>query len=581
MNFRLTGMLALAVAILGLLIAFWDRDEDTVEERLERARRAFRFDPARVDRLIVDTGDLFIECARHGRQWHLVRPLAARADSVAIERLLGALQDLPRGDIILPPRRTADAYLPYGLDAPRARIAIVAGPVTNQIFIGRRTPLGDGVYVRQTDHAGVARVSTALLALLPASADALRDRTLLAGTPADIERLDIRSAAGYIQLARTKSGDWRIFQPVAARADSAAVGALLEALLGCRVTGFVQDGTSDLAPYGLDSQMAVTAVLNTEIGDGSQMLSFGDSLPGNPALVYARLQAENSIYAVPAGVRQALLVKPEDLRDRRLPGLLPEAIQRVRIEESERVLEFHRDDEGAWHLAAPLQAPAGSEAIQTLLRSWSEVRLTAFANAPDTNPPPAARLIRIVSRDGRTPPVELHVGPQPGDSNSVRVAIAGDSSVAMASPAQLLDAPLDPLLYRSRQILSFPIADIADIQVAGPNGSVRIARDPATGQWIPAESWAANLATVLASLRAETLLANGQTAAAAQDWAAPYATVSATLRGQSGLAVVLWIGGELSPGGPRRAALRGRDLVFALAPQTVAALLPPPPNGAE
>lgn len=581
MNFRLTGILALAVVFLGLSIAFWDRDEDTAAERMERARRAFRFDPARVDRLIVDTGDLFIECALHGRQWQLVRPLAARADSVAIERLLGALQDLPRGDIIMPPRRAADAYVPYGLDAPRARIAIVEGPATNQIFIGRRTPLGDGIYVRQSEHSGLARVSTSLLDLLPASADALRDRTLLAGTPADIERLDIRSAAGYLQLARTESGDWRMFQPVAARADSASVGAVLEALLGCRVVNFVQDGTSDLAPYGLDSQTAVTAVINTDVGDGSQMLSFGDSLPGNPALVYARLQAENSIYAVPAAVRLALLVKPEDLRDRHLPGLAPEAIQRVRIEEPERVLEFFRGDEGSWRLVAPMQAPASSEAIQNLLRSWAEVRLTAFESPPASNAPPFTRFVRLVSRDGNTVPVELRAGPNPNDAGSCRVAIAGDSSVAIAAPARLLDAPLDPLLYRSRQILSIPVDDIAGIQVVLAGQTIQIGRDPATGQWIPAESWAENLVIVLSSLRAEALLADGQAQAAAPDWAAPYATVSATLRGQSGLAVVLWIGSELSPGGPRRATLRGRDLVFALAPQTVAALLPPPPDGAE
>ena len=141
--------------------------------------------------------------------------------------MLGALQELPRGDIILPPRRATDAYTPYGLDDPRARIAIIEGTVTNRILIGRHTPLGDGVYVRQSDHAGLARINTSLLDLLPTSADALRDRSLLSGAPAAIERLDIRSPAGYIQLASDESGDWRTFQPFTARADPATVAILV------------------------------------------------------------------------------------------------------------------------------------------------------------------------------------------------------------------------------------------------------------------------------------------------------------------------------------------------------------------
>ena len=84
MNFRLTGILALVAACLGLLILFWDRDGDTARTRLEQARRAFRFDPARVDRLLIEAGDLAIECRLQGRQWYLVRPIAARADPVAI-----------------------------------------------------------------------------------------------------------------------------------------------------------------------------------------------------------------------------------------------------------------------------------------------------------------------------------------------------------------------------------------------------------------------------------------------------------------------------------------------------------------
>ena len=579
MSFRLTGILALVAAFLGIVIAFWDRDEDTVRERLEQARRAFRFDPARVDRLLIESDDLVLDCRLEGRQWRLVQPIAARADPIAIERLLGALQELPRGDLLLPPRRAdADAYAPYGLEAPRAILSLVEGVATNRILIGHRTPLGDGVYVRQSDQAGLARLDPAVLDLLPASADALRDRALLSGAPADVDRLDIRTPTGYLQVSRSEDNGWRLFQPYAARADTAVLSALVEQLLACSVARFVQDGVGDLSPYGLDGQNAVVAVLDTAAGEGSQMLAFGDPLPDDPTLVYARLQSEKSVYAVPAGVRQALLVQPDDLRDRRLPGIDPDDVREIRIEAGEIALELRQDDDGSWQIAAPVRAPGDAETIRALLRSWADVRLSAFEYPPADQAPPAwSRTVRLVPRDSVREPVVLHLAADSTASNACRIAVAGDSGVALAAPPLPLVCALDPLLYRSREILSIPADDVERLRIVSGSRSIQIDRDPATGQWVPAAPWIDGLLAALAPLRAEALLPADRAVDGAE-FQPPYLELTLELRGQSGIAAALKIGAELVPGGARIAAVRGRDFAFALPAWTVEALTPPFPE---
>jgi len=508
-----------------------------------------------------------------------VHPIASRADPVAIERLLGALQELPRGNIILPPRRDPDAYVPYGLDNPRARISIIEGTSTNQILIGRRTPLGDGVYVRQSDHGGLARLNLSLLELIPNSADALRDRSLLAGSAAAIERLDIRSPAGYIQLARNGNGEWRLFQPFTARADTATVSALIEDLLACGIAQFVQDGVSDLAPYGLNSQSAVTVVLNTDSGNGSQMLSFGDPLPNAPSLVYARLQAEQSIYAVPMEIREALLIRPDTLRDRRIPGMDPENIQRIRIEEEETLLEFRRDENDQWHIEAPLRARADFEAVQALLQSWTEVRLSDFETAGATSPPPPlVRTLRITSRDPKTPPVVLYLGPNPEKEGTAHIRIDGDSSMAIATPASLLDFSMDPLRYHSRDLLSIPADDITTLRLSTPTQRIRLDRDPTTGQWTPPAPWIDTLLGALSPLRAESILSEAESQPILDNkWPQPDLTLGIQMRGQSGLGVTLIVGPEISALGAHLAKIRGRNLAFTLSPITVEALLPPSP----
>jgi len=575
MNLRLTAILSLIAAVLLLLILFWDRDGDTARERLEQARRAFRFNPERVEGLLIESSDLSIKCILKDGQWHLIHPITSRADPVAIERLLGALQELPRGNIILPQRRDPDAYTPYGLDNPRTRISIIEGTATNQILIGRRTPLGDGVYVRQSDHAGLARLQLSLLELIPNSADALRDRSLLSGDAAAIERLDIRSPAGYIQLARNGGGNWRMFQPFTARADTAGVSALIENLLACSVSQFVQDGVSDLAPYGLNSQSAVTAVLNTDSGNGSQMLSFGDPLPNAPALVYARLQAENSIYAVPATVRDALLIRPDSLRDRRIPGTEPEEIQRVRIEEGERLLEFSQDDDDQWHLTAPLRARADNNAIEALLQSWSKVRLTDFESSCSTSPPPPfIRTIEILTQDPKVPPVFLHLGPCNVNNEAVRIQIDGDSAAATATPSVLLDFSLDPLRYHSRDLASIPPEDIASLHITTPSQTIQLDRNADTGEWTPAVPWLRDLLNALTPLRADSILSEDAAAKVVME-SQPALTLTVQRRGQSGLGFTLIVGKEETQSGARPAKIRGRDVVFTLSPITFEALTPP------
>ena len=576
MNLRLTFLLAFVALMLGLLASFWERDEDAARDRYEQARRSFRFDPTRVQRLIIESGDLSLECRRSQDRWRLVRPISARAESVAVERLLGGLQELSRGDIILPPRRSPEPYAPYGLDRPRAGITLIENGLTNRILIGRRTPLGDGVYVRQADQPAVARLHADLMDLLPASPDALRDRTLLAGDPAAMDRLDIRTPAGYIQLARDADGAWRLFQPFTARADSATVMALIEKLLAGRIAHFVQDGVGDLAPYGLDSQGAITVVLNTGTGNGTQMLSLGDALPNAPTLVYARLQAEDSIYAVPAELREALNIRPDDLRDRRLPALPLSSVARLRMEENESVLEFERDADGRWIMTMPMQAPADDEAVNSLLRAWGDVRLSAF-DGPSSSPDAALpRLLWIEMRNAEAPPLQIRLGPHPEKPDQILLETDGQAAWAAASPSGLLDAPLDPLLYRSRDMLTIPSGDVAEIHLTTSAQSLRLARDPATGQWPADAPWADRLLARLSPLRAQSLMARGSRPG--MGFQTPFLSLEIRLRGQTGLGVTLQVGAETAPGGPRWAAVRGRDLVFTLSPETLADLLPPGPE---
>ena len=254
MRSRTTPVLALLVLLLGAYLLVWEHGDRIDRDGLSRMRRSLRIDPDRVEALAIETPSTRLLCRRRGDSWFLAEPTAARADASRIHQLLAILRELPRGEVLLPDRRDPAAWAHYGLEPPHAAISVVQGTATNRFLVGRRSPLGDGVYVRQDGIPAVVRISAALLDLLPSGAEALRARTLLRGDPSAVARLEIRNASGYIQLAREPSGPWRILQPVATRADPVPIATLVRELLACTIVQFVQDGVTcypDLIKVGI------------------------------------------------------------------------------------------------------------------------------------------------------------------------------------------------------------------------------------------------------------------------------------------------------------------------------------------
>ena len=324
-----------------------------------------------------------------------------------------------------------------------------------------------------------------------------------------------------------------------------AIATLVRELLACAIVQFVQDGVTDFSPYGLDSPGALSAVLDAESGLGSQTIYFGDPLASSPGLVYARLQGENSVYAVPDTAAKALDVRLDDLRDRRIPGLLiPARIQSVRAEGGGATLEFHRDADSTaeWQIDRPRRVPADPGAVNALLASWSGVRITAFEPPPappaaSALPPPPepsyTRTLSIALQDNPAP-VQILVGPAdvPG---ACRLRVVGESSSAIAEPAVLLDFPLDAEPYQSLDVLSIPPSNVLAVDLVTPARTLTVRRDPVTGDWIRPPDDFGDLLSALSPLRAvEWLPTPGEA-----DLPSPLATLRVTQTGRRTLSNTL------------------------------------------
>lgn len=600
-----TWLLFIAVLATGLYIGLLDRKKDSTDRKRAIARRVLRIDPTRINSLRVLQPDLQFAAEKRGDQWQLTSPMSARADNGVIARLIDTIELLERSDVIRgrEQRRQGLTLADFGLDDPRTRIVLGSAEKEWTLLVGRDTPVGGQLFLKEARDSSVFVAPTNLLADLPASIDALRDRRLFIGLPGDVNRLDLRRPEGLLNLARVDVGNWRIQQPWSGRAASGPVRDILDQLFTARVVDFVAE-SFDAAPlYGLDEPTA-QAIVTGDRRMGEQVLLLGKPVDRNTNLVYATMQGKSAVYTVNRTLLDALQVKAETLRDRRLLTLPVFDIASIRIEEGERSILLNRSADGSgWELLAPVQQKANEQLIQSALAEWSGARIESFLDRTGTNalPPgmetPVGRITfsrrplatttnGAASAANPDEEAVLLIFEQGERANRTLVKWAHEELPVTIARAVLDALPASPLYYRSPEVLTLDPDAVRSLSRSVDGREESVIRDGTNQYRAAAGSAVVDMEHVqrtldtLAVLRAKTHVAAAADNLPAYGLAEPRAQLLVGIQGGAAPTRTLWIGGE-DPDGNAYAMIRGGDVVFTLDPSVRDILLAPLYKSAE
>ena len=289
------------VAIAGLLFVFIALVEHPFRVKTNAAlsTKVFpAFDTNAATHIEVRRARREVRAVRVQDSWSLTSPIEYPAAAGQIERLLSTLANLRWQN-----RLSADelkdrpkAQEEFGFTAANGSIVVKNGKtILLNMLIGTNTPVGEQIYLQVVGDSGVYVVDADLLKFLPLSPNDWRDRTLF-HLKQSINSVKSRSGNKVLALSHTNNL-WRMTMPLQARADNARVDELLENTVGLQVAAFVTDDPpADLDPFGLQTPeqellfAAGTNVLAT--------LQIGRSPTNEPTQVFARLQAQNSIFRV-------------------------------------------------------------------------------------------------------------------------------------------------------------------------------------------------------------------------------------------------------------------------------------------
>jgi hypothetical protein len=357
-----TLLILLAVVLaLGAFIWFYERKLPSSEERATLGRKVLELDKAEVTAVAIDSPKGKIRLERTGGagpnakegeaapavEWRIVQPLAARADSFAVDRLLDGLAALEK-------TRTLDDVDPksVGLDKPRAvvRLTTKTGDKTAEkvLQLGAEVPPGGSLIASVPGRKGAYVVGDAILSEVDKGPGEWRDRLVFRGDRERIRSITLSGGAGGpVVLARRADGFW-IERPFADRADHDLVDGLLSDLTGLTAERYL-DGSRPPSALGLQPPRAmvdvafsgVTPPVRIELGTAVTGAAAPEGQPSGE-VGYARVG--DVTFEVRTRLGESALRAPADWRALQLSAFEVQQVDSATVRDDRTALELTRAD---------------------------------------------------------------------------------------------------------------------------------------------------------------------------------------------------------------------------------------------
>ncbi len=565
---RSTLVLLAGILVLGAFI--WVQQVWRAKVPSKEVRRVRLFD-LNLDTLVslqFQHTNLVVDCVKENGIWMTggTERGLGRADVALVYKMVASLNSIGKGTTITAKHlemRGLDAA-EYGFSEPTVEITAIDNKGRHRWLIGRKTPLGDMLYVKQGDEDDLYTVSDTLLSSVPAQPDALRDRTLFSGKIPGVRRVEIRGFGGFIQILKDAKSEWQIQQPLAAAADPQAVEDLLGKLYRLRIEDFVAENVSDFSVYGLQGETRQFSLGG--IDGTSRMLVIGDEIVDRPGFVYARRADDTSVFSLKAEVLDLLDIKLDDLRDVRVLSLPIKDISYISVARGTEQLELVFDEFGRWVIAKPVMWDADRRAVTELLRLWEAAVITEFG---DTNTSATAEWTLMFGSAELSQTNRIEVFPTFGEKDGLHIMREG--TVCQINLPLVPETILDPLEFKDRQLWQLQKEDIQKISVEKARQSRQVVERQADGSFSPGET----NGMVRVDDGAVDRLLNKLEAVSVVDYVAynprdlsiyglsePSVALHMGLAGTNQLGRVLLVGEEAAQG--FYAMVKGRDVVFVL-----------------
>ncbi len=477
MNPRITWLLVLIAFLLGGYVYVSERAQKPTGTIPEYTS----FDPSRVRAVELLRSNVVVRVERTTNGWNMVLPVSYPAQATAVDAFVDGLARLqPRLAIGMSAGKDSSStneFRDFGLADGATVVTLDTVEGSPLIYhLGGPTPLGSQFYFRKVGSDGIFTASDSFLTTLPPSASFWRDRGLFNLRGREFDRVEIRGQTAFTAVRDPRRGGWQLLKPLAARADSDRIEALVNALQSTRVTGFVSDSPLlELEPLGLqppESELLIGRGTNDLV-----RLQFGRAPTNRPQSVVVRRLANTNVVEVPIQAAILSRLPLSNFRDRRLVPALDGATE-VRFRMGDAEVRVERSGTN-WTVVSPTRFPADPLLMEQLLKQVGGLEIVDF---PDDVPVDLSRYgLDRPAREfavlaGTNELARLYFGSKLG-LDKVYVRRADEPSVYVTPLAELLRLPEVAAQVRDLHFESTNVVEVAIEQkdrkrnlIRGPKG---------------------------------------------------------------------------------------------------------------
>lgn len=501
----LTLLLLTALVAGGYFLA--KKKLPTTDQATEQQKRVLDFKAADVTRLELKGADRDFVFERKEGKWSFVRPLQVRASSGEMDGILGGIEFL-ESRRRLSERAISDARLTladYGLEKPRASVTLRTPKSESTLFLGNEARQGDALYVQVKGSKDVHLVDKYLATRLEKKMEDYREHSLFEFAGDRVQHLELRSAGKLVELARTNQ-NWRIIQPLNARADRGKVDEFLRQLASLRAGDFLSEEPAASREYGLEEPSQEVSV-RIEKQDAVHTLVLGAKLKTDEKKLAARVKGQNSIVSVPATFAADAGRPLNDLRDRDVASFAVADVREIEIHNRAATLLLEKTND-QWRIVQPEKLAADHELVDKLLARLSGMQVKEFAadvltdldkyglkaplgqvilrdrpgepKAPapaGTNAPPAGTSVAA------TVILDLAVGKADAAKKLAYVKRADESSIYAVDATDAAALPKSAMELRSRVLFEIKKDAIKSVTLVKKGKSTLVVEKTKEGKW--------------------------------------------------------------------------------------------------
>jgi Domain of unknown function (DUF4340) len=224
----------------------------TVSDLRDHTLMSFKVDD--VNKLVVrQDGSTPVQLEKDQGKWKIVKPARYDADAERVRTLLSSISNARIDDFTSDnPANVAQ----YGLDKPALEVSVFSGPGQSRqsLDFGKKEAGGkDDYYVRRGETPNVYTVHNYVFTDANKALNDLRDRTVLAFEPDDVEQVKVISNGKSFAVARAAGGKWTETDGGKSEADPVKVRQFIDRLHDFKADSIVQDSTANLDKFGLNS----------------------------------------------------------------------------------------------------------------------------------------------------------------------------------------------------------------------------------------------------------------------------------------------------------------------------------------